>query len=72
MARSTEMASVGLPFSAMFHWYRSFGGTLRKTADELRSWVRTWVVAERKFWNPRPKESGCLLSGFWAGCGFLH
>jgi len=53
IARSIVMASVGLPFLAMFHWYRSLGVTHRGNSwMTLRSWVRTMVVAKRQFSDP--------------------
>ena len=53
IARSTEMASVGLPFLATFHWYRSLGVAHRgKSRMTFRSWVRTLVVAKRQFSDP--------------------
>ena len=53
IARSIVMASVGLPFLARFHWYRSLGVTHRGNSwMTLRSWVRTMVVAKRQFSDP--------------------
>jgi len=52
IARSTEMASVGLPFYNVSLASKSWSNPPRKFADDLRSWVRTLVFAKRQFSDP--------------------